>query len=229
MFDRDIVSSDNFTEMSSDAQNLYFHLGIQADDEGFVTPKGIMRMISASPDSLKILIAKGYVIPFESGVVVITAWNQNNFLDKNRVKPTKHQKERALLTLTGDKSYEFNIGLTRVEESSVEERRIEQSIYPSKSEISYTDEYETFWKLYPRKIGKGAAWLRWKKLNLGGGLKEKIFSAVEKQKLTDQWQKDGGQFIPHPATWLNQRRWEDEVETTDKKVMTWDLNTNTFK
>lgn len=121
MFDRDIVSSDEFTEMSSDAQNLYFHLGVQADDEGFVSPKGIMRMISAPADSLKLLITKGFVIPFESGVVVITAWNQNNFLNSNRVKPTKYTKEREMLVLTDNKNYEFNIGLVSIEESRVEE------------------------------------------------------------------------------------------------------------
>ena len=98
MFDRDIVSSDTFTEMSSDAQNLYFHLGIHADDEGFVSPKGIMRMISSSEDSIKILIAKGFVIPFESGVVVITDWKQNNYLDLRRVKSTKFTKEKEMLT-----------------------------------------------------------------------------------------------------------------------------------
>lgn len=144
MFDRDIVSSDQFTEMSSDAQNLYFHLGVQADDEGFITPKGIMRLISAPEDSLKLLILKRFVIPFESGVVVITAWNQNNFLDKNRIKPTKHLKERALLVLTHDKTYEFNNGLTRVEESRVEEKRISGqstvSLSKKKSSLSYLEE-----------------------------------------------------------------------------------------
>ncbi len=136
MFDRDIISSDSFTEMSSDAQNLYFHLGIHADDEGFVSPKGIMRMISSSEDSLKILKAKQFVIPFDSGVVVITDWKTNNWLDSRRIKPTKYQKEKELLNVGEGNKYTLSGGLAsalhpprqyRVEESSVEESRIEEN------------------------------------------------------------------------------------------------------
>lgn len=93
MFSSDIVSQDCFLDMPGDGQLLYFHLGINSDDEGFVSPKRIMRMIGASEDSLKILIAKGFIIPFESGVVVITHWRQNNYLQKDRLTPTLYQKE----------------------------------------------------------------------------------------------------------------------------------------
>lgn len=130
MFDRGVVGADAFTEMSSDAQSLYFHLGVQADDEGFVSPRGVMRMISAPEDSLKVLIAKKFVIPFKSGVVVITDWNENNYLDQRRIKPTKHQKERSELVLTTDGKYEFNNGLADAKQMrgqySVVESRVEE-------------------------------------------------------------------------------------------------------
>jgi hypothetical protein len=127
MFDKDITSKDSFTEMSSDAQSLYFHLGLHADDEGFISPKGIMRMISAPDDAIKILIAKKFVIPFESGVIVITDWKQNNWLDDRRVKPTQYQGEKKLLMLTSNKKYELSNGLASIVQSSIEEKSVSSS------------------------------------------------------------------------------------------------------
>lgn len=74
----------------------------------------------------------------------------------------------------------------------------------------YSTEFDTFWEKYPRKTGKGEAWRSWSKARLP--TLADILESLEKQKLSAQWKKDNGQFIPHPATWLNQRRWEDEVQ-----------------
>lgn len=78
--------------------------------------------------------------------------------------------------------------------------------------------FEGFWKAYPKKIGKGAAQKAWGKVRPSQGLISQILGAVEIQKQCEQWQKDGGQYIPNPATWLNQKRWEDEVKTTDQHL-----------
>lgn len=72
--------------------------------------------------------------------------------------------------------------------------------------------FDLFWSVYPRKIGKGAAELAWKKCRPDGTLQARIIQAVKAQCKSEQWRRDGGQFIPHPATWLNGKRWEDEVE-----------------
>ena len=72
--------------------------------------------------------------------------------------------------------------------------------------------FESFWAVYPKKVGKGAARAAWKKISPGNELAEVILGAVAQQKESHQWQKDGGQFIPHPATWLNQNRWEDSLD-----------------
>lgn len=69
-------------------------------------------------------------------------------------------------------------------------------------------DFEQFWSAYPRKVGKQKAQEAFEKINVP---LETLLSALEEQKRTPQWAKDGGQFIPHPATWLNQSRWEDEV------------------
>lgn len=72
--------------------------------------------------------------------------------------------------------------------------------------------FDLFWSTFPRKIGKGAAELTWKKLKPDATLQACIIQAVKAQCKSEQWRRDQGQFIPHPATWLNGKRWEDEVE-----------------
>lgn len=71
------------------------------------------------------------------------------------------------------------------------------------------DRFEQFWEAYPRKVGKGNARQAWAKIRVTDELFSTILNAVEQQKQWEQWQRDNGQFIPHPATWLNQQRWED--------------------
>jgi len=86
--------------------------------------------------------------------------------------------------------------------------------------------FDEFWELYPRKVGKGAARKAWDKLQLTADLAEIIAKAIRKQRSWDQWTRDGGQYIPHPATWLNQQRWEDEgmqqVDAGQKEQDQWD-------
>jgi hypothetical protein len=97
MFSKSIIRTDNFLDMPLTAQCLYFHLGIEADDDGFVTPKMVMRTLGSNEDDLKVLIAKQFVIPFESGVIVIRHWKENNYIQSDRYKPTIYQKEYRLV------------------------------------------------------------------------------------------------------------------------------------
>lgn len=75
------------------------------------------------------------------------------------------------------------------------------------------DGFDLFWAVYPRKEKKQPAHKAWDKLNPQNGLVEKILRAVEVQKKSEQWKKDKGKYIPHPTTWLNEKRWEDEICT----------------
>lgn len=96
MFSLDVVDTDRFLDMPATTQALYFHLGMRADDDGFVSsPKKITALIGCNLDDLKLLITKQFVIPFESGVVVISDWRINNYIQKDRYKPTIYQNERA--------------------------------------------------------------------------------------------------------------------------------------
>ena len=126
MFDRAIIDTDRFMDLSMSSKALYFLLGMEADDEGFVSYKKVMRVHGGNEDDMKILVAKGFILLFESGVVVITDWNTNNYLDKNRIRQTEYQKEKKQILLTDGKKYVFNNGLTSIEESSIEESSIEE-------------------------------------------------------------------------------------------------------
>lgn len=95
MFSKVVIDSDTFLDMPLSAQALYFHLSMRADDDGFVNnPKRIQAYVGASTDDLKILLAKHFLIPFESGVVVIKHWKVHNYIQKDRYKETYYQKEK---------------------------------------------------------------------------------------------------------------------------------------
>lgn len=99
MFAKTIIDSDAFLDMPLSTQALYFHLSMRADDDGFVNnPKKIQRVLGASEDDLKVLIAKRFIIPFESGIVVIKHWKIHNYIQKDRYKETAYKEEKALLT-----------------------------------------------------------------------------------------------------------------------------------
>ena len=96
MFSKSVIDSDMFLDMPLSAQALYFHLSMRADDDGFVNnPKKIQRMIGASDDDCKILIAKKFIIPFESGIVVIRHWKIHNYIQKDRYKETVYLDEKS--------------------------------------------------------------------------------------------------------------------------------------
>lgn len=105
MFSPTVVSTDLFLEMPISTQALYFHLGMGADDDGFVGPKRIMRMIGASEDDLKILTVKKFVIPFESGVIVIRHWKVNNLVRKDWYRPSTHTEEKKALRFNESGTY----------------------------------------------------------------------------------------------------------------------------
>ena len=74
--------------------------------------------------------------------------------------------------------------------------------------------FDVFWAACPRKVGKGSAEKVWRKLNPDEALTMQIVKAMTEQRACDQWMRDGGKFIPHPATWLNRKGWEDEIALT---------------
>ena len=110
MFSQQITESDSFLDMPLSAQALYFHLGMTADDDGFVnSPKRVQRVIGANDDDLKLLVAKNFVIAFDSGVVVIKHWKINNFIRSDRYTPTVYEEEMAMLYEKPNRAYTLGI------------------------------------------------------------------------------------------------------------------------
>lgn len=131
MFDKTITNSDEFLEMPDSSQNLYFHLSMNADDDGFVNNwKSIMRMTGHKEDDLKVLVAKQFIIPFDSGVIVIKHWRINNYLRNDRYIETKYKEEKSKLTLDDNLVYQLDtngihsIDKNRIVKNSIEEKEI---------------------------------------------------------------------------------------------------------
>lgn len=112
---------------------------------------------------------------------------------------------------------------TKQEETKLNETFIKKEINKQKKDNAPKGDevsalFESFWAAYPKRVSKSNAVKAFAKIKPDDDLLAVMISAVEKQKQSDQWQKDNGQYIPHPATWLNQRRWEDDmtVQQTEK-------------
>lgn len=112
MFTMKIVDSDAFLDMPLSSQCLYFHLNMRADDDGFIdNHKRIMKVVGASQDDLKLLIAKRFVLAFDNGVIVIKHWRMHNTLSQNRYHQTQYLDEKSMLKLKENGSYSFEIGV----------------------------------------------------------------------------------------------------------------------
>lgn len=152
MFSPKVTSTDQFLDMSVSARELYFQLGMNADDDGFITPKRIMRMINSSDDDLKMLIMKGFVIPFKSGVIVISAWKVNNLIRKDWHQETIYQEEKKQLTTNEKGEYQLvNEMLTDCSHSIVKYSVVKDNCVPKETlqeltsvneEVEYVNEYQ---------------------------------------------------------------------------------------
>ena len=115
MFSKKIIDTDWFMDMPASSQNLYFHLSMRADDDGFIaSPRRIIKLVGATDDDYRILISKKFIIPFESGVCVITDWRINNYLRNDRYTETIYKQEKQSLTL--DETGKYSLGIPMVDQ-----------------------------------------------------------------------------------------------------------------
>lgn len=242
MFSDDIIASDAFLDMPSESQLLYFHLGMNADDDGFIgSPKMIMRIIGASDDSYKLLLHKKFVLHFESGICVVKHWRMNNQIRKDRYTETKYLAEKETLFIKENGAYTLdenkgvkllkghintddldfgNQTATNGQPSIGKDSIGKDSIGKSNTAISkkskLNEEYETsfqeFWTIYPEKVAKGKAYETWKLIS--DEVKQLCITAIKNQVENNHFYKEWKKEDnpPHPTTWLNQRRWEDTVK-----------------
>lgn len=163
MIAKTIIDSDLFLDMPMSTQCLYFHLNMRADDDGFINnPKKIQRMIGCNDDDIKLLIAKNFIIPFESGVVVIKHWKIHNYIRMDRYKETLYKEEKSQLVT--DKSKEYILGrpddIPLVDQRLTQDRlgkdRLGKDNIPTKEKCvtGYMNENLSFMsKLYQKNIG----------------------------------------------------------------------------
>ena len=149
MFAKTIIDSDAFLDMPATTQLLYFHLSMRADDDGFVNkPKAIMRTIGCKEDDMKLLFAKKFLIPFESGVVVIKHWKIHNYIRKDTYTETKYKEEKSTLVMDENNAYRIaensalQIRDEHVTESSTQDRLGKDSLELDKDSID-TEPKET--------------------------------------------------------------------------------------
>ena len=153
MFAKTIIDSDAFLDMPTTTRLLYYDLSMRADDDGFInSPKKIQRMIGASDDDLKVLIAKKFIIPFESGVVVIKHWRIHNYIQKDRYKPTVYKDEMAKLEIKDNNSYSLETKCiqngysldtqVRLGKDSIGKDSIDTDTVPEKNPKSKYGEYQ---------------------------------------------------------------------------------------
>lgn len=230
MLSNRIANSAKFLQMPVESQLLYFHMILRADDDGIVECYPIMRLLGIASDNYKVLLAKGFIRQLnEDQVIVIIDWFEHNtiradrkidsiylplLLQKYPELPVIEPKPRADTGKTTETRYFKANG----QPMDNQKREIEQMDSISKVKLSKVklislmteSDFLTFYQSYPRHIGKKRA--QDKFLRLKRDLLPIILAAIEKQKQTRQWQEEDGKYIPHPITWLNQERWEDEIK-----------------
>lgn len=159
----------------------------------------------------------------ENGVVSI---EDDVLFQKRMVRDSELSEKRSAAGSKGGRPSQSDRNLLKQKDKQNESKSSSKSEANTESEIESENKrkkdsaerekeapevtFEQFWAAYPKKVGKGAAKKSWEKIHPDRELRQRILSAVARDTKTEQWQKAGGQYIPHPATWLNQERWEDE-------------------
>lgn len=260
MFSTDIIDDDKFLDMPAPTRLLYYDLGMRADDDGFISPKKVMRLTGSSEDDIKVLIAKGFIIPFETGVIVIKDWKMNNYIQKDRYTETIYKLEKAQINQDDNGSYTLRINAqpyaddTQIEDngaqpktlSSKEEKKgaypdvykmdtqvrlgkvrlgkntrthpLKETKFPDGSTTK--ERFTQFWEEYPRKIDRKICEETFNKKVTTPEVWESFKRGYKKYiALWDSFPEEEKRFIPYPRTWLNNERWNDEVETKKKEVV----------
>ena len=193
MFCLDIVNSDAFLDMPLSAQALYFHLGMRADDDGFIgNPKSIQRLAGASQDDLMLLITKRFLIAFDNGVIAIKHWRMNNYIQKDRKKDTVYIELLNSLEVKENGSYTEKKIMDTVciqdvsemdSQNSIDKISIDKDSIEIDNSCSSADEasefFEKIWKEYPNKKGKTQVKASHKKALFKIGY-ERLVKAIQK-------------------------------------------------
>lgn len=211
MFSLSVVDTDQFLDMPISSRLLYYELGMRADDDGFVDNfKKILLFTGLKEDDLKVLIAKQYVLPFDSGVIVIRHWRMNNYLRNDRYKSTQYQEELKKLSVDDNLVYQMDTtgipgGIHSIDKNRLDKNSIDIFKKPTLEEVKqYCDERKN--NINPQKFidfYQSKGWM------------------VGKNKMKDwkacirTWEKRTNNTLP---TWFNQEQ-EINIEEKDKEEL----------
>lgn len=217
MFSKRIIKSSRFLQMPEGSQNLYFHLALEADDDGVVETYPITQVLGTQPDTLKLLVMKGFIVPLnEDQVCFIKDWKEHNVIRADRkvdsiYKPLLDKMGIETIEAKPRSDVEDNskrlggpstdgIGQDRIGKESVD-------TIPAKAG-EYSEGFEKFYKAFPsrRKGGKKAPWLKWQKLTVAECEAILLDVPARSEKHWD-WIKDDGAYIPAPEVYLNKQQW----------------------
>jgi len=217
--------------MPEGAQLLYFHMVQRSDDDGVVEVYPLMKLLGTAPDNFKVLILKGYVRQLnEDQVTVIEDWLEHNKIRADRkvdsiykkllleVVPTIKLIEAKPRSDVLDNSRRIGgqstdgLSKDKLSKDKLSKDKLSKEASPIGS-TELKESFNLFWLEYPRKISKGTAEKAWIKIKPSKELVEKIILSVKNHKNTKQWKESEGKFIPHPTTFLNGKRYEDELVT----------------
>lgn len=207
MFSKKITDTDMFLDMPLSTQALYFHLNMNADDDGFVgNCKKVMRMIGASNDDLKVLLAKQFLLSMDGGIVVIKDWRIHNFIRKDTYNATMYTSQKAALKITDTGTYQLQddsvdepstnrrravnepstqvrLGKVRLDNNTIisdggvsNEKPASKEHDEDDKKSKLEDDFDKLWKLYPRKVGKKPAFASYKR-----AVTRKKYPATNKQ------------------------------------------------
>ena len=220
MFAKTIVTSDAFLDMPPTARCLYFTLGMFADDDGFVNnPKSIMRQVGSTTDDMNILIAKKFVLAFDSGVIVIKHWRIHNYIQSDRYHATKYQEELDTLMLDENKSYttkplEIPMDTECIHDVSIVDTEVrlgKDSIGKDSINIrAIKEEFESLWKLYPKKQGKEKAYGYYHKARKSGTTYEEVENGINAYVAYIRAKQVDAQYIKMGSTFFSQKAWQDD-------------------
>lgn len=224
MFSKTIIDSGRFLRMPPTSRLLYYDLGMAADDDGIVEAFSVLRATGATEDDLRVLSARKFVTVLNDDLVsYINDWHENNYIRPDRYTPTVHAE---LLVKVADSMPEIVAEDGRLSTNGIpDDNHCRPQVRlgkgrkgKAKKEVVVDEGFDAFWKAYPRHVAKQNAVRAFVKLNPSDELLDTILKDIEARKKTEAWKKNGGQFIPHPATYLNGRRWEDEMPSTPPPI-----------
>lgn len=211
MFNKSITNSSKFLKMPMSSRLLYYDLGMNADDDGFVEHFMVLRMTGATEQDLGVLEINGLVKIFDENVLWIKDWKENNYIRNDRYVPSKYLSVYNLETL----------GIPEVSTGKDSIGKISIDNINNMSDLE--NEFEELWKLYPKKVGKKNALKHYIKSRKGKTTYENVLNGINKYNEYISKTNTPVKYIKDGSSWFNQESWNDEriLELNENNVPEW--------